>query len=183
MSRCSVLVSVAVLLVGGQAACGYERGVVLISGTTQDAATFTLSVVKPADTGIPDISMSAVIPGGTVALEVRNGLMPEIGMDNGPGNSISAKRVRMGGVPAIEVTGDPYDFQCWLSDGGDSVLLEPGVPVSLSGVTFTVWLPELGMAAPGGAVPAIGGVGLAVMVVLLIAVGGFVFSRVKRHAV
>lgn len=44
-------------------------------------------------------------------------------------------------------------------------------------------LPELGISAPSSATPAVSGIGMAVVVLFIVAVGGFVFRRVKRQAV
>lgn len=67
------------------------------------------------------------------------------------------------------------DFQLWIStDGVTATLLEPQVPVTVAGLTFTAYIgdPEVVLSAP-----AVGAVGLVVLAGVLTVVGAVLMAR------
>jgi hypothetical protein len=90
------------------------------------------------------------------------------------------------GLPAIKFSSGPRAeatsasdlVQCWIAGtDGQYALLEPGVPVTVSGVTFAAILPEIGSNSAGGSVPVVGTLGLFGLCALLLGVGCWVAAR------
>lgn len=87
-------------------------------------------------------------------------------------------RVHVGDLPAIRVFPPSYrtdDYQLSIStDGTDFTLLEPRVPVVVAGFAFELLLgdPQTAIAAP-----ALGALGLGILMLLLLAGGAVVLAR------
>ena len=75
-----------------------------------------------------------------------------------------------------------FEFFVRRDTDADWTLFEPGVPVLLSGITFTRLLAELGfdVAPETDTIPAISTLGLVVMAVVVLGAGTVVLSRSKR---
>jgi hypothetical protein len=169
---------------------------VTMSGSTTEAVTFRLSfsLVNPPDAGGSGSfsPLSGSLPAGASALDARDALVPIHGAKNqSSGDPMAAKRVRVGGQAAVKMQHDS-DFlssgitslsQCWVAgNDGEYALLEPSVPVTKSGVTFTCMLAELVGTSPSGNIPAVGVLGLGLLVLLLLGAGATVIARRRSSA-
>ena len=197
MSRVTVAaLSVALFSVIPKASGESDRTFILVSGQTSDAVTYYIAGNQlghlPTEPPGPYYCFKGTLNVGVVGLGVRDALVPEPGLPSisgvsscGGGGSISqppVKRTRVNGVPAADIIADNRWFNLWVStDNSTWALLEPTVPVTLHGVMFTVLEPGLGNAA--GNIPAVGGIGLAVLVAALLGVGAFIITRRRRESV
>jgi len=180
------------LAVAPKAVAQQDRTFIVVSGQTSDAVTYHF---RGQTVGYPPTISGGYCLDGTVgpnvdALGVRDALVPDIGLDSGDTNSPCvnqgggpihpyAKRVRLSGNPAIETMG-AVDLQWWVSaDNSSWKLLEPSLPVTVHGITFT--LLEPGTVSAIGSIPAIGGVGLGVLVAILLGIGAFIIVK-RRQA-
>ncbi len=193
MSRSSVLVSVAVVLASrGVLQAMEQQIIVVISGEVTTPTAFLLDIETvdgsskptPASHTWNSGGMTGAFDVGAGGAEVRDGLLSELGSYH---HTLQrAQRAHVGGMPALLLRfwGECPPQQLWVMRDTDAeyTLLEPGASVTLDGISFTCWDPSLGIGTPAGNIPALSGVGLAVMVVALVGVGGVVFGRMKRQA-
>ena len=144
---------------------------ITLQGEATQSVTFGV-YENASGVGTIALKFSSVVDAGDDALLVRNALMPEIGIGE------AFKRVRVNGMPAIRISDAGFSLrQTWVSDGVPAVLLEPSVPVTLSGITFTAIEPGTSGAGQASSVPAAGDVGLGMLIATLMAAGGWVISR------
>ncbi len=184
MSRFGVfLLSIAVVLVGGQVAWGAFGHAVIMEGTIETAEPLEFYRTTVGYDFPTAVWVATITPAeGDTALEVRDLLIPTHGVTS----PVQMRRAFFGERCAA-LLGEQTYWHFWLVSGTDDpVCLEPGVPTEVNGLVFTDWLTaEWGYPpSPDEArtIPAVSGFGLAVMVVALGCVGGAVFGRRKRHA-
>jgi len=197
MSRFVLVSSLVVwLAVAPKAVAQIDRTFIVVSGQTSDAVTYYIAGnqlgLLPTDPGGQYYCFKGTLNVGVVGLGVRDALVPEPGLPyissvsscggGGARSQPTVKRTRVNGLPAADIPTDTRWFNWWVStDTTTWTLLEPTVPVTLHGVTFTALEPGLGSAA--GNIPAVGGIGLAVLVAALLGVGAFIITRRRRASV
>lgn len=184
MSRLSVLASVVVVLVGGRVAVGQTPAVEslyvrdyqdnVMSTTFEDLPTSVKTVTLPAGTAILTWSIRAWVQVGNPAtlhvLPTIGSVTPLEGLKADLDNLSSEPR-NLSGSWATQIDGSEVEVKL-------QARVNPNQTVTLNdGMTWTlIVFPET------GAVPAISGIGLAVMAVIIIGVGYFVFSKFRRQA-
>lgn len=147
---------------------------VTLSGTTTEAVTYylcgTALIGSPVSscTTSPGLAATASPSQGADALEVRNALVSVNGHDIG---TVEVGRVHLDGTPALRsVINASFKVQYWISlDESTWTLLEPSIPVTLSGITFTAF--EEGTTRETSLVPALGSFGMGAMVLALLGAG------------
>lgn len=127
---------------------------------------------------------------GTAALEVRDQMIPEVGIRFGTVIlAADAKRAHLNGISTIMVLSLNNDVSAlagmktvWIQqDGGPFQYLEPGIPLTVNGITFNAILANAPSGVGQGTVPAVSTWGLIVMAMLMLAAGTVVFARRRRQ--
>ncbi len=156
--------------------------IVTLSGQTTEAVPIDFK----GDTisGIPNFPSAQLysIGVGESALSVRNGLINEEG---NLAFNMSYQRTRLSGKPAIRVERSDFPIQTWLQvSSGVNILIEPGVPITVSGITFEAFIVgDPVPSAASGTVPTISTWGIAIMAMLLTIVGTMIFKSMNRKVV
>lgn len=192
MLRVTILaVTVTFLGIVPKASGGVDRTFILVGGQSSGAGTiyFRAGYVGDPPTVGGYYCFMGTLAAGLDGLGVRDAIIPEKGIplltgaspcSTGFGESLPpVKRTRVNGIPAADIMVNDPRFNWWVStDNSTWALLEPTVPVTRHGVTFTALEPELGSIA--GNVPAVGGVGLGVLVAVLLGIGALIITRRGR---
>lgn len=128
--------------------------------------------------------LTAAVEIGAGAPSVRDALVGETGRHLSDGCTgfatyLGVSRVRVGnqaGIRFHERADAPSpDFQLWVRTGGvNATLLEPQVPVTVAGLTFTAYLGDPQVVMPA---PVMGALGFAVFATLTAGAGVFVLKR------
>lgn len=159
-----------------------------IEGTATEPATIRVAVVGVDCTNslgmYPNEHFVANFAPLADSVSVRDMLVSQFGRQVGipcVTSPVDASRVRIGNTPCIRLWGygptDIYyrDFQVWISDDGtDFTLLEPQVPITVAGLTFTTFIGDPQASFPA---PAVGLMGLVAMLLLLVAGASIVLAR------
>ena len=166
---------------------------IIISGEATESVTYELNaeIAGNAPPGpawnLAEAGNVSVGPGAT-ALEIRDGLVPETGARENIGALLEmnafARRTLVNGAPAISLDNGMVAINAWIRRSTDAswTLLEPSVPVTVGGVTFTAIDAGTSDGAPAGGIPAVGNVGLGILIATIIAAGGWILSRRKGFA-
>ncbi len=151
--------------------------IITMNGQTNSNVTYGLNqVALQVDPNLSPSTpnVSATFGPGATALDVRNGLIPVIGHDN-------FFRAHIANMPAAM-----RDFssgsQLWIRrDSERYVLLELSVPVTLSGITFTLRRTDIGGVSAPGTIPAVGGLGLLLLATLVLAGGAAILAKRQQR--
>ena len=157
-----------------------DRVLVTLSG--QVSAAYNAHVRVSAFPGVNDqFTLSANLSGGDSALIVRDAIVPESGASVGTTNTL--RRITCNGEPGF-VVGSAGDAVVGIF-GTTNNWLEPGTTTDIGGILYTADIvDDLHCNLTGGAatIPAVGGVGLGILIATIVAAGGWVLSKRKGFA-
>ena len=185
MSRCVTLTSVAFVLFAGQGVVADEP---FVDHVYVDNPIFFTTSDEWVD--IPDSEKTISVPAGTAFITWSlGGYSSSISAAPSMIRPVIGPNAPAGGVRVVALPGYPREVVAgsWVTPVETGLitvklqakrLVDDDMMFATDGCTLVWTIMVFPEAVP---VPAVSGIGLGVMVVFLIAVGGFVFSRVRRQ--
>ena len=159
-----------------------ERYIAITGSAAGPGFTYYIGAQSIGSASITTILGPAALPPGEGGAKLRNLFVPELGIPNVGKRSKIPTWIGAGVYEADQVFhGDNVQF--WVSLDQTSWQLIPANDWgTFNGVKFADFGSNGPTAAVAGGVPAIGGVGLAVMLVAMLAAGSYVIARRRRPA-
>lgn len=157
----------------GVAAQARGQSFIALTGQTSEPVTYYFWVTNTGTEPTPDRALpgARIAKPDVAALAVRDTIVPAIGSAN------LFKRAHADGKPAMAVTAGPH-LQWWVGTSRQSPrLLEPSLPVSLGGITFTAIEP--GTSTSEHSAPHVEGASLGLLGVCLVVAS--VLGHRPRH--